>query len=195
MFCILEDDDGWFWMNSNQGIYRVKRDALNKFADGQLASVNSVSYGPDDGLLNVEGNGGRQPAGLKASDGKLWFPAAGGVAVIDPRKATRNSSALPTLIEDVQVDQNEVDQQSGVITIEPGQATVDIAYTAMSFVGPDRVDFVTGLKVSMLIGSKQARVVLHISRTCLTGNIRSELSPLMQTGSGTMRARPYGWWS
>jgi hypothetical protein len=72
VFCILEDDDGWFWMNSNQGIYRVKRDELNKFADGQVTSVNSVSYGPDDGLLNVEGNGGRQPAGLKASDGKLW---------------------------------------------------------------------------------------------------------------------------
>ena len=24
VFCILEDDDGWFWMNSNQGIYRVQ---------------------------------------------------------------------------------------------------------------------------------------------------------------------------
>jgi signal transduction histidine kinase/ligand-binding sensor domain-containing protein len=141
VFCILEDDDDWFWMNSNQGIYRVKRDELNKFADGQIPSVNSVSYGPDDGLLNVEGNGGRQPAGLKASDGKLWFPTAGGIAVIDRRKATRNASALPTLIEDVRVDQNETEPQSGVITVAPGQATVDIAYTAMSFVGPNLVRF------------------------------------------------------
>jgi signal transduction histidine kinase/ligand-binding sensor domain-containing protein len=141
VFCILEDDDGWFWINSNQGIYRVKRDELNKFADGQISSVNSVSYGPDDGLLNVEGNGGRQPAGLKAADGKFWFPTAGGLAVIDPRQATRHSSALPTLIEDVRVDQNEVEPQSGVITVEPGQSTVDIAYTAMSFVGSDRVSF------------------------------------------------------
>jgi signal transduction histidine kinase len=141
VFCILEDDDGWFWMNSNQGIFRVKRDELNKCADGQLASVNSVSYGPDDGLLNVEGNGGRQPAGLKASDGKLWFPTAGGVAVIDSRESTRNSGALPVLIEDVSVDQNEVEPQRGVITVQPGQSTIDIAYTALSFVGSDRVRF------------------------------------------------------
>jgi len=140
-FCILEDDDGWFWMNSNQGIYRVKRDELNKFADGQVSSVTSISYGPDDGLLNVEGNGGRQPAGLKAADGKLWFPTAGGVAVIDPRQATRSSGSLPVIIEDAKIDQNEVQPQNGVITVEPGQSTVDIAYTAVSFVGADRVRF------------------------------------------------------
>jgi signal transduction histidine kinase/ligand-binding sensor domain-containing protein len=141
VFCILEDDSGWFWMNSNQGIHRVRRDELNQFADGQMARVNSVSYGPDDGLLNVEGNGGKQPGGLKASDGTLWFPTAGGVAVIDPRRATRHSGPLPILIEDVRVDQNEVEPHGGVIQVEPGQSTVDVAYTAMSFVGPDRVRF------------------------------------------------------
>ncbi len=141
VFCILEDDSGWFWMNSNQGIHRVRREELNQFADGQVARVNSVSYGPDDGLLIVEGNGGKQPAGLKAADGTLWFPTAGGVAVIDPKKATRNSGPLPILIEDVKIDQNEVEPQAGGIRLEPGQTTVDIAYTAMSFVGPDRVRF------------------------------------------------------
>jgi len=140
-FCILEDDRGWFWMNSNQGIYRVRRDELNQFADGQLTRVNSVSYGPDDGLLNVEGNGGKQPGGLKASDGTLWFPTAGGLATIDPGTAVRHGAPLPVLIEDANVDQNEIDAQGGVIRVEPGRSTVDIAYTAMSFVGPERVRF------------------------------------------------------
>lgn len=140
VFCILEDD-GWFWMNSNQGIYRVQRDELIKFAEGEIARVNSISYGPDDGLLNVEGNGGKQPAGLKASDGTLWFPTAGGIAVINPRNATRNSGSLPVLIEDVKVDQNNVEAKNGVIRLSPGQTNIDIAYTAMSFVGPYRVRF------------------------------------------------------
>lgn len=140
VFCILEND-GWFWMNSNQGIYRVRLDELNRFADGQIGSVNSVSYGPDDGLLNVEGNGGKQPAGLKASDGTLWFPTAGGIAVIDPRQANRKSGPPPILIEEVRVDQNEVEPQTGVVELAPDQSTVDIAYTAMSFVGPDRIRF------------------------------------------------------
>jgi hypothetical protein len=61
-------------MNSNQGIYRVRKQELNDFADGKVESVTSVSYGPEDGLQEVEGNSGKQPAGLKAKDGKLWFP-------------------------------------------------------------------------------------------------------------------------
>src|SRR5205085_7071479 len=56
VFVILEDDAGWFWINSNQGIYRVRRGELNDFADGKTESVTSVSYGPEDGLMDVEGN-------------------------------------------------------------------------------------------------------------------------------------------
>ena len=166
VFCILEDEGGWFWMNSNQGIHRVRRDELNQFADGQIARVNSVSYGPDDGLLNVEGNGGKQPAGLKASDGRLWFPTAGGVAVIDPKNATRNSGPLPILIEDVKIDQNEVEPQAAVIRLEPGQSTVEIAYTAMSFVGPDRVRFryrLEGLDLNWTeVGSRRVAYFSHL---------------------------------
>jgi signal transduction histidine kinase/ligand-binding sensor domain-containing protein len=165
-FCILEDDTGWFWMNSNQGIYRVRRDELNQFAEGQIASVNSVSYGPDDGLHNVEGNGGKQPGGLKATDGTLWFPTAGGVAVIDPKKAIRKSGLAPTIIEDIRVDQNDVEHQSSVINLEPGQATVEIAYTAMSFVGPDRVRFryrLEGLEPNWTdVGSRRVAYFSHL---------------------------------
>jgi hypothetical protein len=35
-------------------------------------------------MLSSEGNGGRQPAGIKARDGKLWFPTAQGIAVVNP---------------------------------------------------------------------------------------------------------------
>ncbi|MGH9761191.1 MAG: ligand-binding sensor domain-containing protein, partial [Blastocatellia bacterium] len=54
VFCILEDDHGWFWMNSNQGIYRVRKQELNDFAEGRTTSVDSIAYGVNDGLLNIE---------------------------------------------------------------------------------------------------------------------------------------------
>jgi len=78
---------------------------------------------------------------LKAADGTLWFPTAGGLAVIDPHKARRNLGPLPVRIEEVTVDRNEIDPASGVIRVEPGQSTVDIAYTALSFVGTNGVRF------------------------------------------------------
>src|SRR5678815_1418560 len=93
------------------------------------STVASIAYGPEDGLTNVEGNGGKQPAGIKASDGKLWFPTAGGIAVVDPRKARRASGLPPVLIEDVLIDQSAVLASGGAVRIEPGQSAIDIAYT------------------------------------------------------------------
>ena len=133
VFCILEDDAGWFWMNSNQGIYRVRRSDLNDLADGITTSVISASYGPEDGLLNVEGNGGKQPAGLKASDGRMWFPTAGGMAVIDPKSVHQDERAPEVLIEEVSVDRKELSDLTNGLLVEPGQTAVEINYTGISF--------------------------------------------------------------
>ena len=141
VFCILEDDDGWFWMNSNQGIHRSRRSDLNDVADGKTSVVNSASYGPEDGLSNIEGNGGKQPAGVKASDGRLWFPTAGGLAVVDPRKVRAESKPPPVIIEDVLIDQSAVNHSEGVVTLEPGRSALDIEYTALAFRSGDRLRF------------------------------------------------------
>ena len=111
VFCILEDHRGWFWMNSNQGIYRVKKQELNDFADAKIKSLTSIAYTKQDGLLNVEGNGGRQPAGIKARNGTLWFPTAQGIAVVDPETVMTNQLPPPVLIEDIIIDREPIDNQ------------------------------------------------------------------------------------
>ena len=70
-------------MSSNRGIYRIPKKQLNDCADGKIRHVESITYGKTDGLVETECNGGQQPAGIKARDGKLWFPTQHGVAVID----------------------------------------------------------------------------------------------------------------
>ena len=149
VFCILEDLAGWFWMNSNQGIYRVSRSELNDFADGKIKSLNSIAYNKRDGLLNVEGNGGRQPAGTKSADGRLWFPTAEGIAVINPATVMANRLRPPVLIEAVSIDRvgvsNEVFQSAvahrSAITLNPGQNNLEINYTALSFINSDQLKF------------------------------------------------------
>lgn len=68
---ILTDDDGNFWLSGNRGIYRIRRQELNDFADGKIRSVNPVSYGVADGMITSETNGGAQPAGWRARDGRF----------------------------------------------------------------------------------------------------------------------------
>jgi signal transduction histidine kinase/ligand-binding sensor domain-containing protein len=149
VFCILEDDNGWFWLNSNQGIYRVSRRELNDFGDGKTRSLNSISYNRQDGLLNIEGNGGRQPAGTKTSDGRLWFPTAEGIAVVNPGSVVINRMPPPVLIEEVLIDRapvtNEIFQSAikhqSEITLAPGQQDLEISYTALSYVNSGQLKF------------------------------------------------------
>ena len=140
VFCILEDAAGNFWMNSNRGIYRLLKQQLNDFADGKINRIESIAYGKPDGLLETEGNGGQQPAGIVASDGKLWFPTQNGVAVIDPQNIKTNPIAPPVIIESIKVD-NEAVNFGDSISIPPGKNNLEINYTGLSFIKPELVNF------------------------------------------------------
>jgi ligand-binding sensor domain-containing protein/signal transduction histidine kinase len=139
VFQILEDRHGYFWIGCNKGIYRVSRRELNDLAEGRIARVSSVAFGKQDGMLNTECNGGRQPAGL-VSDGRLWFPTMGGVAVIDPEAAQPNSQPPPVKIEAVTLERGPVDFRNGV-TIAPGHRDLEINYTGLSLLKSEQVKF------------------------------------------------------
>jgi ligand-binding sensor domain-containing protein len=81
VFQILEDGRGNFWMSCNRGIYRTSKQQLDDPAAGKTQRISCISYGVQDGMLNAECNGGRQPAGIKARDGKLWISAQGPLSV------------------------------------------------------------------------------------------------------------------
>jgi signal transduction histidine kinase/ligand-binding sensor domain-containing protein len=140
VFQILEDRHGYFWISCNKGIYRVSRRELNELAEGRIPRVNSVAFGKQDGMLNTECNGGRQPAGLVADDGRLWFPTMGGVAVIDPEAAPVNSLPPPVMIESVRLERGPVEFSLGV-TVAPGQRDLEIGYTGLNFAKPEQVKF------------------------------------------------------
>ena len=101
---LQEDDAGNYWMNSHTGIFRARKADLNAVADGRQSSVPCVVYGPDDGLLSVEGNGGTLPNSCKAPDGRLWFPTIQGVAVIDPADTQLDALPPPVIIESLRAD-------------------------------------------------------------------------------------------
>jgi signal transduction histidine kinase/ligand-binding sensor domain-containing protein len=159
-FQILEDDNRHFWISSNRGIYSVGKDELNEFADGRRAGVTAVAYGKSDGMLNAECNGGRAPAGIRARDGRLWFPSQDGVAVIDPQNIKTNSQPPPVIIETVKIDnelssdlefenpdfvvdkeKSAVPNSKSQIQINPNQQSFEISYTALSFINSENLRF------------------------------------------------------
>jgi signal transduction histidine kinase/ligand-binding sensor domain-containing protein len=140
VFQILEDARGNFWISSNLGIYRVSRRELSEFAAGQKNFITSVSYGKADGLLSLEANGGKQPAGVKTRDGRLWFPTQRGVAVINPNEISYNPLPPPVVIENCLLEREQTKCREN-LQISPGRENLEIHYTGLSFIKPEQMRF------------------------------------------------------
>jgi ligand-binding sensor domain-containing protein len=140
VYQILEDDHQNFWMSSNRGVFRVARKELNDVADKKIAGVVSISYATADGMKSSECNGNSQPAGIRAKDGRMWFPTTNGVAIIDPSNIPFNSVPPEVAIEALKVDSISIDLEKQV-SIGPGYSYLEIHYAGLSFVVPEKMIF------------------------------------------------------
>jgi PAS domain S-box-containing protein len=142
---ILEDDKKNFWITCNMGIFRVSRQELNEFCDGKRRSVRCISYDEKDGMATRECNGSGDPSGWRSSDGNFWFPTIKGIVKIDPNNIKTNLLPPPVKVEHIAADgkimQPSTTLDKGKPVLAPGVEQVDIHYTALSMLVPERVLF------------------------------------------------------
>jgi len=140
IYCVLADDRGDIWLSSPRGIGHVSRQNFDDFDAGKIGQVHSQVYTTADGMKMDACFDEWQPAGVRASDGRLWFATKKGAVVIDTKALKLNTLAPPVLIEQVVVDQKEVPSDPQ-IRLSPGAGKLEFHYTALSFLVPDRVLF------------------------------------------------------
>lgn len=140
VFQILPDGLGNLWMSCNKGLFRVPLAALEDFADGRRARVSCDAFGRADGMGSSECMGGCQPAGCVARDGRLWFPTAEGLVVVDPAHLPTNAVPPPLAIEAFTADGESVLSGGGAV-VPAGAHSLEVRYAALSFRAPERVLF------------------------------------------------------
>ncbi|MDY7228573.1 two-component regulator propeller domain-containing protein [Hyalangium rubrum] len=140
IFQILPDDQGFLWMSCNKGVFRVALAELEAVAQGKLSRVTSRVYGTEDGMRSEECNGMGSPAGIRARDGRLWFPTIQGAAVFVPENEKEPAPPPPVLIEEVRVDGRLVPAAEWE-EIPVGEGGVEIHYTSAGLRSTRRLRF------------------------------------------------------
>jgi signal transduction histidine kinase/ligand-binding sensor domain-containing protein len=144
---IEEDGCGHLWLSGLKGLHRIARADLERVTQGRTNQVCCLTFGAADGMASAETNGGRQPAGGKTSDGRLWFPSGHGVVVVDPGKIPTRESGPPVVIEQIKAGEKDVDvptpnSDHRNLRFGPGRGRVlEIRYTANGFSAPEKVQF------------------------------------------------------
>ncbi|MCX6122605.1 MAG: ATP-binding protein [Ignavibacteriales bacterium] len=137
---IVEDNLGNFWIGTDRGIFRVRKNDLNSFADGKVNKITCESYGRRDGMRSAECSGASQPAAWKLHDGRLFFPTLGGVVIINPADIRMNRLPPSLVIEQFIADEENIPIKEKM-EISPGRQKFEIHYAGLSYVAPEKVQF------------------------------------------------------
>jgi signal transduction histidine kinase/ligand-binding sensor domain-containing protein len=148
---VMQDDTQFVWLYTTCGLVRVARSELDAWAAavdaGAVAaklSIHATVFDSSDGVRTVEDPGGYTPHVAKASDGKLWFLPSDGASVVDPHHLPVNRLLPPVHIEQITADRKTYlpdPSGSGHLRLPPLVQNLQIDYTALSLVAPEKVLF------------------------------------------------------
>ena len=139
VWAIIPDDRGRFWVDSNRGIFCVTRQNLNDFCDGKISSVSYVSYN-DPASIKPADKYGQEQSACRTLDGRIWFPGARGVIMVDPTNISVNPRPPPVDIASIRADGHKMGI-TNKITIPPGNGELEFQYTALSYIVPQNIQF------------------------------------------------------
>lgn len=83
---ILEDSKGFFWITTNNGLFRIKEEELLKYKETRKYTPKYYLFDKSNGFITNEFNGGANSCGIILEDGNFAFPSLEGIVFFDPRK-------------------------------------------------------------------------------------------------------------
>ncbi len=141
------DGAGSMWFRMDRGIRRIAVTTLRACAAKRVCAVAEggdgvgVRYGLADGLPNDEVVAGGSSSGWLASDGELWFPTRGGVAIVDTRRVESDGVATPMVLQRFLVDDASQDLSAQPLRISFGHARFTMEYAGLDFKAPSEVRY------------------------------------------------------
>lgn len=135
---LIADNHGFMWCGSGTGIFRLSRSEVKRFVAGEVASVNPISLGRDEGLRNISCTGVYFPGAIKARNGRIWFATRQGVLAIDPSAPLLSSHPRMVRIEEISTDTHSV-PAAPVVTIQPQVNRLQIRFSVLCLSAPRRV--------------------------------------------------------
>jgi hypothetical protein len=142
----MEDSDHSFWLSMPCGLVRIASHGLDAWVSNSKWSVRTIVFDSTDGFRSRASAGKYGSKVTRSLNGKLWFSPLDGVGIIDPHHIPLNNLPPPVEIQQITADgklcyQNLWRATAPSLRLPPLVRDLEIDYTALSFVAPDKVRF------------------------------------------------------
>ena len=128
---IAEARNGDLWLNSWEGVRRVKAAELREAEKNPAYAVHSELYDLTDGLPSVPQRIRPFPTAVSASDGRIWFGLRAGVVSVDPEDPSLSTPAPPVSIVRAIADGKTINAATNT-KLAARTKNLEIDYTAVS---------------------------------------------------------------
>jgi ligand-binding sensor domain-containing protein/signal transduction histidine kinase len=136
---IVPDKYGSLWVDSSRGFFSVSRKSLNDFADGRTDQVRCVGYDGLDAIKSSE-KYQQQASGCTTRDGKVWFPTAQGIVMIDPKNLKANPVPPKVCIHQALANHQELVGKDAAV-VRPGEGNLEFHYAGLSYIAPLKIQY------------------------------------------------------
>src|SRR5271166_6533371 len=143
----IEDDDRSLWLYMGCGLVRITRAELEAWIADPTRRIETKVWNEADGVtLRPIAPTPFGPPVAKSTDGKLRFLSGEGLQIVDPRHFADNKLPPPVHIEQIVADnkiywQNLPGAEVANLRLPALIRDVQIDYTALSLVAPEKVHF------------------------------------------------------
>ncbi|NII28088.1 hypothetical protein HB364_23595 [Pseudoflavitalea sp. X16] len=97
--CFMEDRQGYFWIPTNKGLFRVAKKELDNYAAGSQSSVYYYYVDKSYGFSTNEFNGRCTPCGIVTRDNYFSLPSLDGLVRFNPDSVHTSLPDKPIFIE------------------------------------------------------------------------------------------------
>jgi signal transduction histidine kinase/ligand-binding sensor domain-containing protein len=137
---VEEIPDGSLWLVENRSIIQIPASEVQQALNNPSYRVRYRVFDSFDGLPGTFVGTAINQKEIRGTDGRLWFAASGGLVWLDPAKIFTNTLPPPVLVRSVNANGRQFGSLANLVL--PPQATnLQIGYTALSLVVPEKVRF------------------------------------------------------
>ena len=140
LFTVQDDGLGSLWVCSVRGLARIHKKEFDDLDRNLATTLNSMTFARVDGLLSASTAGSGNPTSCLLTDGRLMFATDQGVAVFDPSTLTANTQPPSVVIETIIADDRTLAARPEIV-LPAGTGKLEIRYTALSLIAPQRLRF------------------------------------------------------
>ena len=136
----IRDDSGSLWLETSCGYLKISAADLENWIAQPDSHVRVTNVGLLDGADPGWNQDDIQPNSAKSPDGRLWFIGSSSLQMIDPGRSYKNEMPPPVHVEGLVADK-KIYSTTSPIALPPLTRDIQIDYTALSFVQPQRMGF------------------------------------------------------